>query len=220
MLAWGKRHLLVIAALMLLAVPAQAQQVLIEALRKENDLLRVERDALLKDKVELQQKLAELQNEDRSELEKARLEIDVLRTKLDRLTQRLEDYHRLQREQNAAAATEGRGGSDGVTRANHVERIVGKPAESLKGKITEVSESAALLALSIGSEDGAAAGQELECYRLGSLDPKDNNPPLYLGKVRILRVTTKQAVAQYLPPRGMERRPMVGDDVASDLLPK
>jgi hypothetical protein len=95
-----------------------------------------------------------------------------------------------------------------------------KPGEPLKGKITEVSGSSSLVAVSLGSEDGIQAGQELECYWLGSVDSHGKNPPVYFGKVRIMRIAPRESVGQYIPLRGMDRRPTVGDEVASELLPR
>jgi hypothetical protein len=62
-------------------------------------------------------------------------------------------------------------------------------ADRIEGKVTAVNEG--LLKLNIGSDAGLKKGQELDVIRL---EPK----PLYLGKVKVVSVEPKEAVAQLI----------------------
>jgi hypothetical protein len=76
--------------------------------------------------------------------------------------------------------------------------------DRIEGKVTDVSDG--LLKLNIGSDAGLVKGQVLDVFRL---EPK----PLYLGKVKVVSVEPKEAVAQLIgAPKEMIK---VGDQVTN-----
>ncbi len=224
MKSWNGRWFLSLFGVLCFSVCTRAQDVPVEKLRKELELLQMERDALVRETVQLRKRIDQLHKDTRTELAEARLEIDVLKAKLDRLTDCLAEYEKAHKAPPKPAAApmtaEARGLVGGTPVANPLPRVSRKPGDPIKGKVTEISEKSALVGLSLGSEDGIRAGQELECYRLGLQDAPGKNQPIYVGKMRIIRVTPTESVATYVPLQGLERRPMVGDEVASELLVK
>jgi hypothetical protein len=81
------------------------------------------------------------------------------------------------------------------------------PPEGVKGSVTRVDEKSGLLTISVGSDAGLQKGHTLEVYRL--------KPPKYLGTIRIVDVSPKEAVAQ---PVGKALDAIqVGDEVASKI---
>jgi hypothetical protein len=81
------------------------------------------------------------------------------------------------------------------------------PTETVEGLVKEVSADG-LMTLTIGSDSGLRKGHTLELFRL--------NPAKYLGTVRIIHTTPKEAVAQPVGRLGGEVQ--VGDHVASKIL--
>jgi hypothetical protein len=83
------------------------------------------------------------------------------------------------------------------------------PPERVEGLSARTDPRSNLVTLTIGSDAGLARGHTMEVFRLG-------NNPKYLGTLRIVEVTHKQAVAQ---PVGRLAAPIQKDDhVASRIL--
>jgi RNA polymerase sigma-70 factor (ECF subfamily) len=82
-----------------------------------------------------------------------------------------------------------------------------QPAEQVEGEVKKVQDR--LVQLSVGSDAGLREGNLLEVFRL-------KPAPLYLGQVKVLRVTPHDAVAQEM---GRSRGTIqVGDRVASRIV--
>jgi hypothetical protein len=79
---------------------------------------------------------------------------------------------------------------------------------SISGLVNDVA-STGLMRVSFGSDDGLAKGDTLEVYRLA----KDVKQSKYLGRVRVVEVSAKEAVAQ--PVGKMFGPPQPGDQVSS-----
>jgi hypothetical protein len=84
------------------------------------------------------------------------------------------------------------------------------PGDQVEGLIKQV-DSSGLVTISIGSDAGLAKGHTLEVFRLSD-KPSESK---YLGTIRILDVTAKQAVGQ--PVGRLFATPRSGDRVASRL---
>lgn len=84
-----------------------------------------------------------------------------------------------------------------------------KPAEDVKGIVTEANSKDNLYTISLGSDNGITKGDTLEVYRL---QPE----PKYLGKIRILDVNHHEAVGR---PLNTQRTAQIqkGDTVASNV---
>jgi len=93
--------------------------------------------------------------------------------------------------------------------ARGVARGTNPPPESVEG-LVERAEGNDLL-LSIGSDAGLAKGQTLEVFRLGGA-------PKYLGRIRIMEVSARQAVGQAVTRMSFPVRR--GDIVSSHIMPK
>jgi hypothetical protein len=101
-----------------------------------------------------------------------------------------------------------KGGTEGAT------RVEGKnpPPENVEGVVNSVDSSSGLVTISIGSDAGLRKGHTLEVFRLPA-DPKQSK---YLGTLRILEVSAKEAVGQLV---GRATAPLQsGDRVASKIL--
>jgi hypothetical protein len=86
------------------------------------------------------------------------------------------------------------------------------PPENVEGLVKDVDKSG-LVKITIGSDAGLTKSHTLEVFRV-----KKDVPPKYLGVVRIVEVTAKEAVGQ---PVGKLTAPIeVGDSVASRILGK
>lgn len=83
-----------------------------------------------------------------------------------------------------------------------------------QGKITAIGKDGRLLQISLGFEAGVKEGQTLEVFRLG------NQRPLYLGTVTLTRVDPQVSLGQFKNLPGVEQRPALGDEVASELIVK
>jgi hypothetical protein len=81
------------------------------------------------------------------------------------------------------------------------------PTETVEGLVKSVSADG-LMTLTIGSDSGLSKGHTLELFRL--------NPAKYLGTVRVIETTPKEAVAQPVGRLGGEVQ--AGDHVASRIL--
>jgi hypothetical protein len=82
------------------------------------------------------------------------------------------------------------------------------PPDSVEGQIRATDPTSNLVKLSIGSDSGLAKGHTLEVF---SLTPSAK----YLGRIRIVEVTAKEAVGQ--PVGRLADKPKVGDRVASHI---
>ncbi len=82
-------------------------------------------------------------------------------------------------------------------------------ADKIDGKITALDKK--LVKLNRGSDDGVSKDQVLDVYRT---EPK----PLYLGRVTVIAVTPKEAVAK--PIEALKEAIKVGDMVTTQLVPK
>jgi len=78
------------------------------------------------------------------------------------------------------------------------------PAAELQGKVVK-ADSAGLMQVNLGSDDGLQRGHTLELFRL--------DPPAYLGRVKVIEVNPKDAVAQ--PLDRLNGKPTPGDSVSS-----
>jgi hypothetical protein len=86
------------------------------------------------------------------------------------------------------------------------------PPENVDGVVKSVDPSGGLVTITIGSDAGLHKGHTLEVFHLDK-DPKQSK---YLGTIRILEVTAKEAVGQVV---GRATAPLqTGDRVASKLL--
>jgi hypothetical protein len=88
------------------------------------------------------------------------------------------------------------------------------PSEQIEGKIQAVDQSdPALVELSVGADAGLKKGHTLEVFRFYPI-------PSYLGVIRIVEVTPRNAVARHLEVGSSKRGPLiVGDQVTSRLAP-
>ena len=77
-------------------------------------------------------------------------------------------------------------------------------AAELQGKVVK-ADSAGLMQVNLGSDDGLQRGHTLELFRL--------DPPAYLGRVKVIEVNPKDAVAQ--PLDRLNGKPAPGDSVSS-----
>jgi hypothetical protein len=93
-----------------------------------------------------------------------------------------------------------------------VEPQRGKPP--VLGKITEIGKDGRLLQISLGLEAGVKQGQVLEVFRLAT---RPTQRSLYLGTLTLIRVDPQAALGQFKSVGGLEYRPVVGDDVSSEL---
>ncbi len=80
------------------------------------------------------------------------------------------------------------------------------PSVPLEGAVMR-SDETGLMQISLGSDDGLQRGHTLELFRL--------NPAAYLGRVKIIEVNPKDAVAQ--PVGQLNGKPGKGDKVASQI---
>jgi hypothetical protein len=80
------------------------------------------------------------------------------------------------------------------------------PSVPLEGSVMR-SDETGLMQISLGSDDGLQRGHTLELFRL--------NPAAYLGRVKIIEVNPKDAVAQ--PVGQLNGKPGKGDKVASQI---
>lgn len=83
----------------------------------------------------------------------------------------------------------------------------------VEGQVKRVDKGNSTLELSIGSDDGLAAGHELFLFRM---HPR----PEYLGKIRILNVDSDQAVAKVIKGTISGKKVQEGDIVSSTLRPR
>ncbi len=100
-----------------------------------------------------------------------------------------------------------KGGTEGAT------WVEGKnpPPENVEGVVKSVDPSGGLVTITIGSDAGLRKGHTLEVFHLDK-DPKQSK---YLGTLRIVEVTAKEAVGQLV---GRTTAPLqTGDRVASKL---
>ncbi len=89
------------------------------------------------------------------------------------------------------------------------------PSEDVDGLVKTVDPSGTLVTLTIGSDAGLVANHTLEVYRVNQVNPQQSR---YLGTLRILSVSHKEAVAQ--PVGRLNGAIQVGDVVASRILGK
>ncbi len=80
------------------------------------------------------------------------------------------------------------------------------PSVPLEGAVVR-SDDTGLMQISLGSDEGLQRGHTLELYRL--------SPPAYLGRVKVIEVNPKDAVAQ--PVGQLNGKPSKGDRVASQI---
>lgn len=80
------------------------------------------------------------------------------------------------------------------------------PSVPLEGSVMR-SDETGLMQISLGSDDGLQRGHTLELFRL--------NPAAYLGRVKVIEVNPKDAVAQ--PVGQLNGKPGKGDKVASQI---
>jgi len=87
-----------------------------------------------------------------------------------------------------------------------------KPAnEPMQGKIVAIGKDGRLLQVSIGFEHGVKNGQTLEVFRLSQ------QRPVYLGTMTIHRVDPQSSLGEFSGVQGVNYRPAIGDEVASEL---
>jgi hypothetical protein len=115
----------------------------------------------------------------------------------DRAASLAADVMRLEKELVAARAL-----ASGVGGSGRLPGIMAKspPPSNVEGLVKKVDNN--LITISIGSDDGIQRGHELSVYRLGT-------NPKYVGKVRIVEVTPKSAVAEAI---GRHNGPMLVND--------
>jgi hypothetical protein len=82
------------------------------------------------------------------------------------------------------------------------------PLDNVEGLISEVTESG-LVRITIGSDAGLSNGNTLEVYRLNTLTPDQSK---YLGRIKIIKVSATEAVAQ---PMGKLLAPLQPNDTVS-----
>lgn len=80
------------------------------------------------------------------------------------------------------------------------------PSVPLEGAVLR-SDDTGLMQISLGSDEGLQRGHTLELFRL--------SPPAYLGRVKVIEVNPKDAVAQ--PVGQLNGKPSKGDKVASQI---
>jgi hypothetical protein len=86
------------------------------------------------------------------------------------------------------------------------------PPENVEGIVQQIDGSSGMMKLSIGSDAGLREGHTLELFRLDRVVPQNSK---YLGRVRIIRVTATEAVAQ--PVSRLSAPVQRNDTVASRL---
>jgi hypothetical protein len=94
-----------------------------------------------------------------------------------------------------------KGGADGAN----------PPPAELRGTIRRVDKDNGLVVISLGTDAGLAKGHTLEVYRL--------DPPMYLGRVRVIEVRAHEAIAKPIHglPGGRQPAFKEGDEVTSSL---
>ena len=80
------------------------------------------------------------------------------------------------------------------------------PASPVEGRIRSIDEGSGLMKINVGSDAGLEKGHTLEVFRLKPL-------PKYLGQIRIISVTHKEAVGQ--AAGRLTGQLQVGDTVAA-----
>lgn len=80
------------------------------------------------------------------------------------------------------------------------------PSVPLEGSVVR-SDDSGLMQINLGSDEGLQRGHTLELFRL--------SPPAYLGRVKVIEVNPKDAVAQ--PVGQLNGKPSKGDKVASQI---
>lgn len=80
------------------------------------------------------------------------------------------------------------------------------PSVPLEGSVMR-SDDSGLMQINLGSDEGLQRGHTLELFRL--------SPPAYLGRVKVIEVNPKDAVAQ--PVGQLNGKPSKGDKVASQI---
>jgi hypothetical protein len=85
------------------------------------------------------------------------------------------------------------------------------PRKNVRGTVKAVDRENLLVTITIGSDAGLKKGHTLEVFRLGA----NNKSSVYLGRIVILEVKAKAAVAKRLGQRKLPVKP--GDQVASKL---
>jgi valyl-tRNA synthetase len=83
------------------------------------------------------------------------------------------------------------------------------PPVQIEGSVKEVSDG--LVRISIGSDAGLQRNHTLEVFRL-------DGQPKYLGQIRIVDVTPREAIGQFLPVAVSKEKVRVGDRVSSKIL--
>jgi hypothetical protein len=172
-------------------------------LKAENELLRREREALEAKVRALTEQLAEA----RAEATSARTQAEALELRCRQLQEQLRTH-------------EGHPeGLQPVVVAPVQREILPIPrvtrATVARGKVTAIGREGRLVQVSIGSEAGLHEGQAIEVFRLS--DRARHGVPVYLGTLKLVRVDAQESLGEFQGFQGLDRRPRIGDDVASEL---
>jgi hypothetical protein len=173
-------------------------------LKAEIELLRHEREAL-----EIRVRaLTEQLGEARAEATSARTQAEALELRCRQLQEQLRTYHQGHHE-----------GLQPVVVAPVQRETLPAPRVTrstvARGKVTSVGREGRLVQVSLGSEAGVHEGQTIEVFRLN--DAARHGIPVYLGTLKLVRVDGQESLGEFHGFPGLDRRPRVGDDVASEL---
>jgi hypothetical protein len=149
---------------------------------------------LLRQETDTNNKLIKDNNELRDKMVQAEIDRQTAQNRATDLMRQVEDLAR----QLERARTSGGAGAPVVRGTN-------PPPEDVEGLIKR-TDASGLVTITLGSDAGIAKGHTLEVFRIKPL-------PKYLGQIRILSVSHKEAVGQ--PAGRLTGAIMVGDTVAS-----
>jgi hypothetical protein len=150
-----------------------------------------------------QQQIDRLQQE----LGQAREKLAAAQAERDVTLQRVEQLMRRVRELEARLAKKEAGGQPPDRVRDPV--APNPPPANVKGKVIRIDPNdKSLVQISLGSDAGLVTGHTLEVYRL-------KPDPRYVGMVRIVEVSPKQAVARLVPAPARQVSIEVDDEVAS-----
>ena len=177
---------------------------------QDADSLKLENQDLRKERSALEARVRQLQHEldgVRTAMVQAQAELDASERRCRKLQDELIQIRTVKAVDQPADDTSATGGRPAI----------GKPKPGpAHGKITAVGKDGRLVQISIGADAGIKEGQALEVYR----QAKGAQRPLYLGAMTLIRVDPEAALGEFKSVSGLDYRPGVGDEVATELVVK
>lgn len=176
---------------------------IVDVERRQVDVERMR--ATLKTEMDKNTELVKLNNTLREQTTSAEIQAKALKERSDRLEVALQDMAR-----DMAKIKQSTGGTSSSALASG-RAAENPPTDSVEGLI-KVADGSGLVKISIGSDAGLTKGHTLHVYRLSPVPSQSK----YLGKIRILDVTSNEAVAQPITKLSAPLAP--GDRVGSRIL--